>query len=73
MIFLDLHFKDALYIRSIKMKDVKLTYFESKGRAELARLILAYGGVRYTMFIGMSFGQGQDRDFLSSYSESIMN
>ena len=41
------------------MKGVKLTYFESKGRAELARIILAYGGVRYTMFIGMSFGQGR--------------
>jgi len=30
------------------MKDVKLTYFESTGRAELSRILLAYGGVRYT-------------------------
>jgi len=29
------------------MGDIKLTYFESKGRAEFARLILSYAGVKF--------------------------
>jgi len=30
------------------MADIKLSYFDARGRAELSRLILAYAGVRYT-------------------------
>nr|QTW43623.1 GSTsigma3a [Eurytemora affinis] len=30
------------------MAEIKLTYFNTKGRAEISRLILAYAGVRYT-------------------------
>ena len=29
------------------MKDVTLTFFQAKGRAELTRFILAYGDIRY--------------------------
>ena len=30
------------------MTDIKLSYFDARGRAEISRLILAYAGVRYT-------------------------
>jgi len=30
------------------MSSIKLTYFDTKGRGEIARIILAYAGVRYT-------------------------
>ena len=30
------------------MADIKLSYFDARGRAEISRLILAYAGVRYT-------------------------
>ena len=30
-----------------KMSDIKLTYFNGKGRAESSRLILAYAGAKY--------------------------
>jgi len=32
----------------IRMADIKLSYFDARGRAEISRLILAYAGVRYT-------------------------
>merc|ERR1712183_570137 len=31
-----------------KMSDIKLTYFDVKARGELARLVLSYGGVKFT-------------------------
>jgi glutathione S-transferase len=30
------------------MSDIKLTYFDAKGRAEISRLILSYSGVKFT-------------------------
>ena len=30
------------------MADIKLSYFDARGRAELSRLILAYAGVRFS-------------------------
>ena len=30
------------------MTDIKLTYFDGKGRAEISRHILSYAGVRFT-------------------------
>ena len=30
------------------MSDIKLTYFDARGRAEISRLILSYGGVKFT-------------------------
>lgn len=31
----------------ITMADIKLSYFDARGRAELSRMILAYAGVRF--------------------------
>jgi len=40
------------------MTDIKLTYFDLKGRAEISRLILSYSGVRFTdeRLTGAQFG-----------------
>ena len=40
------------------MADIKLSYFDARGRAEISRLILAYAGVRYTdqRLTGEQFG-----------------
>merc|ERR1712227_871746 len=41
------HLVQRLYSSEIKMSDIKLVYFNVKGRAETARLVLAYAGVKY--------------------------
>ena len=33
------------------MSDIKLTYFNARGRAETTRLILAHAGIKQTMSI----------------------
>ena len=40
------------------MSDIKLTYFESRGRAEISRLILSYSGAKFTdeRLTGEQFG-----------------
>merc|ERR1711935_543189 len=40
------------------MAEIKLTYFNAKGRAEVSRLILAYGGAKYVddRLTGEQFG-----------------
>ena len=40
------------------MADIKLTYFDLKGRAEISRLILSYSGARFTdeRLTGAQFG-----------------
>ena len=36
------------------MADIKLSYFDARGRAELSRMILAYAGVRFLhMFLAV--------------------
>ena len=38
----------------IRMADIKLSYFDARGRAELSRMILAYAGVRFLhMFLAV--------------------
>ena len=36
------------------MADIKLSYFDARGRAELSRLILAYAGVGLYLFLQIS-------------------
>ena len=36
------------------MADIKLSYFDARGRAELSRLILAYAGVGLYLFLHIS-------------------
>ena len=36
------------------MADIKLSYFDARGRAELSRLILAYAGVGLYFFLQIS-------------------
>ena len=36
------------------MADIKLSYFDARGRAELSRLILAYAGVGHYVFLQIS-------------------
>ena len=36
------------------MADIKLSYFDARGRAELSRLILAYAGVGRYLFLQIS-------------------
>ena len=36
------------------MTDIKLSYFDARGRAELSRLILAYAGVGLYFFLRIS-------------------
>ena len=40
------------------MSDIKLTYFDLKGRAEISRLILSYSGAKFTdeRLSGAQFG-----------------
>ena len=37
-----------------RMADIKLSYFDARGRAELSRLILAYAGVGLYVFLQIS-------------------
>merc|ERR1712228_96802 len=34
--------------RTVTMSDIKITYFNTRGRAEISRHILSYAGVRFT-------------------------
>ena len=45
------------------MADIKLTYFDLKGRAEISRLILSYSGARFTdeRLTGEQFGALKSR------------
>merc|ERR1711892_1260744 len=49
---------DYLHTKDTKMSDIKLTYFNIKGRAELPRVILSYAGVKFTdeRLTGEQFG-----------------
>ena len=40
-------YQSALALIATTMPNIKLTYFNGKGRGETARLILAYGGMHY--------------------------